>query len=270
MGRIRTAAVALAAFTLLGCGTTTGPPVVAPAGDPVPADVLRLEAQEYGRHGVAALSTEAVSLRAFAGWFGRSDQFTSSDDPAVPQPGRTLLAVGGDTGCRLSSGVEVRRVGDDLRVGFTGGTASQTCTRPFGPIALLSVPTDAVAGIRTVNGKAPVAASGPGALTGFVRLESGPSAAVEMGHGDTALGAQLEGNAEARTALDRPVSPGTRAFAFVLTGCRETGAVLLVDDDRLSAEPSGGEAVTCYLPEYYLATFELPAQLVPEPLVLGD
>lgn len=268
MGRIRTAAVALAAFTLIGCGTATGPPV-APAGDPVPADVLRLEAQEYGRHGVAALSTDAVSLRAFAGWFRRSDHFTSSEDAAVPQPGHTLLAVGGDTGCRLSTGVEVRRVGDDLRVAFTGGTASQTCTRPFGPIALLSVRTEAVAGIRTVNGKAPVAASGPGVLTGFVRLESGTSAAVEIGHGDAALTERVQRNPDARAALTRPVQPGTRVFAFVLTGCRETGAVLLVGD-HLTAEPAGGEGVTCYLPEFYLAVFELPAGLVPEPLVLGD
>jgi hypothetical protein len=268
MGRIRTAAVALAAFTLLSCGTTTGPPVV-PAGDPVPADVLRLEAQEYGRHGVAALSTDPVSLRAFGGWFGRSDQFSSSDDPAVPQPGRTLLAVGGDTGCRLSSGVEVRRVGDDLRVAFTGGTAGQTCTRPFGPIALLSVPTDAVAGIRTVDGEPPVSASGPGVLTGFVRLDSGPPTAVEIGHGDAALTERVQRNPDAWAVFTRPVQPGARAFAFVLTGCRETGAVLLVGD-QLTAEPIGGDGVTCYLPEFYLAVFELPTGLVPEPLVLGD
>jgi hypothetical protein len=268
MSRIRTAAVATAALFLVGCGQAPQLPVA--DGQPVPAEVIEFDPQAWGRARLAALATEPVQLRVFAGWYGRAERDdTSGVDRVVPEPGRSLLAVAGDSGCRLSTGVAVRRVGDDLRVDFTGGTASQTCTRPYGPVALLSVPTDAVDGVRTVDGAAPVAASGPGVLTGFVQLQSGPPTAVEIGHGDAALIERVQRNPDARAALTRPAHPGTRAFAFVLTGCRETGAVLLLGD-HLIAEPAGGEGVTCYLPEFYLAVFELPAGLVPEPLVLGD
>jgi len=272
MGRMRTAAAALATAmavsSLLACGQV---PLLPPAeGSPVPVEVIEFDPQAYGRPRHAALTTEPVQLRIFAGWYGKAEtDDTSGVDRVVPKPGQTLLAVASETGCRLSTGLEVRRVGDDLRVGFTGGTASQTCTRPYGPVALLSVPTAAVVGVRTVDGVAPVAASGPGVLTGFVRLESGPATAVEIGRGEAALAARLERNAEAQAALGRPVRAGTQAFAFVLTGCRDTGAVLLVTYGGMSAEPVGGEGITCFLPEYYLATFEVPADRVPEPALLG-
>ncbi len=267
----RTLPVAVAAtLALLGCGRPEAPVLPASSGEPVPAEVLEFDAQAYGRP-TAALTTEPVRMRVFAGWFGRAEaDDTSGVDRVVPKPGQTLLAVASETGCRLPTGVEVRRAGDDLRVTFTGGVTSQTCVRPFGPVALLSVPTAAVEGVRTVDGAPPVAASGPGVPTAFVHLQSGPPTAAELG-GDqaAALAAGFERDPEARAALGRAVRPGTRAFAFVLTGCRDTSAVLLVDNDGLAAEPIGGEGTMCYLPEYYLATFEVPADRVPEPALRG-
>lgn len=273
MGNLTRALSAAAAVTLalLGCGQPQAPMLPA-VGDPVPVEVLRFDPQAFGRP-VAALSTEPVVLRRFAGWFGRAEPAGSSGtERVVPEPGQSLLAVAGETGCRLATGVEVHRAGDDLRVRFTGGVASQTCVRAFGPVALLAVPTSAVAGVRTVDGAPPVAPSGPGVATGFVRLESGPPTAVELGDGGAAaaLAARLERNPQAQALLGAPVRPGTRAFAFVLTGCRDTGAVLLVGNRGLAAEPVSGEGTTCYLPEHYLATFEVPAERVPQPALLGD
>ncbi|MGI5125423.1 hypothetical protein ACQEVB_01285 [Pseudonocardia sp. CA-107938] len=260
MAHLRIAALVMAALSLLGCGQ-----VRAATDTPVPAEVVEFDPQEYGRPGYAALTTEPVRLSVFAGWYGRAEP---GGDRVVPDPGRTLLAVAGDTGCRLATGVALHRVGDDLRVDFTGGTASQTCTRPFGPVALLSVPTAAVAGVRTVDGRPPVAATGPGVLTGFVRLPAGPQAAVELGPAAAALAAQVRDDAQARALLDRPVPAGARAFAFVLSGCRDTSAELLVRPGGMAAEPVGGDGVACFLPEYYLATFEVPADRVPEPALL--
>lgn len=272
MGKFsRTLPVAVAAaLSLLGCGV----PELFPAadGDPVPAEVLEFDPQAWGHPQIAALTTEPMRMRVFAGWYGRAEpDDTSGVDRVVPKPGRTLLAVASGSGCRLSTGVAVHRHGDDLKVRFTGGgTGPPNCTRPYGPVALVSVPTAAIEGVRTVNGTPPVAVTGPGVATGFVQLQGGPPTAVEIGGSQAAaLTARMERNPDAQAALGRPVRPGTRAFAFVVTGCRDTGAVLLVTNDGMTAEPIDGEGPACYLPEYYLATFEVPADRVPEPALLG-
>lgn len=264
-------ALALALTALLSCGARGEQPA---RGAPVPVEVLELDAAAYGTVPVAALTTQPVQLRVFAGWFRRAERAGSEQDRIAPKPGHTLLAVANSTGCRLATGVEVRRAGDDLRVAFTGGEPHQACVRAYGPVALLSVPTFAVEGVRTVDGRPPVAATGPGRVTGFFPLaRGGPLGAVEIGRGDSpaVLAAVLEenGDADAAAALIRLVTPGTRAFGFVLTGCRDTGAVLLVHHQWLDAEPTGGEGIACYLPEYYLVTFEVPADRVPERPVLG-
>ncbi|MDN5858849.1 MAG: hypothetical protein L0H84_09520 [Pseudonocardia sp.] len=277
MVRSRTAVVAalcvLGGSVLLGCGRPPEQAPVPPAdrGVVVPVAVLELRADADGRGPVAALTTQPVALRVFAGWFGRAEADDSDAFPVAPEPGRTLLAVADSTGCRLATGVEVRRVGDDLRFRFTGGTESATCVRALGPVALLSVATADIEGVRTVNGRAPVAASGPGLLTGFFRLQGGNGGAAELGTpGARAVAASLGSrNGAAAAALNRPAPPGTRGFAFVLPGCRATGAVLLLGVDRISAEVTGGDGVTCYVPEYSLAIFTVPADLVPARAVLG-
>ncbi|GHF18526.1 hypothetical protein GCM10017786_60350 [Amycolatopsis deserti] len=55
--------------------------------------------------------------------------------------------------------------------------------------------------------------------------------------------------------LARPVGEGRRGFAFVLPGCAETGAVLDIRDDRITADLVGGENVNCATANYFLATF---------------
>ncbi|MEJ3658377.1 hypothetical protein WEH80_36005 [Actinomycetes bacterium KLBMP 9759] len=260
-------AAVLVGLSLLACGRPPGPDV---EGEPIPVEVVEFDPQAYGLP-VAALTTEPVRMRVFAGWFARAERNDSGEpDVVVPRPGHTWLAVGGGTGCQVATGVEVRRVGDDLRVRFVvpdivWPEGASACVRSFGPVALLSLPTTAVDGVRTVGGVPPVAASGPGVLTGFVRLRSGPPTAVEIGRDDAALAESVESNPAARAALGRPTPAGPRAFAFVLTGCGVTGAVLLVAPDGLSAESVGGEGIACYAPEHYLATFDVPADRVPEP-----
>jgi hypothetical protein len=65
------------------------------------------------------------------------------------------------------------------------------------------------------------------------------------------------------------VPTGSRAFAFVLPGCGDTGAVLLLGADGITAEPTGGGDRLCDAPEHHLAVFDVPAALVPPDAVLG-
>ncbi|WP_232662753.1 hypothetical protein [Pseudonocardia sp. TRM90224] len=85
-------ASALAGLSLLGCGQAQLPFLRSAEGEPVPAEVLAFDPQEYGLP-VAALTTEPVRMRVFAGWFGRAEPAdTSGPDVVVPQPDHTLSA----------------------------------------------------------------------------------------------------------------------------------------------------------------------------------
>jgi hypothetical protein len=280
--RTAAASVALAA-ALLGCGgqgptSPTLPPAEPPAaGDPVPVQVLEFDPAGYGRGPVVALSDRPIALNVFAGWYAQADVADDADEPPpAAEPGRTYLAVATTTGCREPTGVTVHRDGADLRVRFTGGTDLPECVRPYGPSVVLSLADADVAGVRTVDGRAPVAPTGPGVLTAFHDLGTGGfgnPAPVELGTGadTTELASALapSSNPDAAAALERPVPAGSRAFAFLLTGCRDTSAVLLVNYDRVDAELTGGEGIACAAPEYYLATFEIPDDLVPPRATLG-
>ena len=86
--------------------------------------------------------------------------------------------------------------------------------------------------------------SGPGQIEGLV---DGPPAAVES----------------VRAAVARNSGAGTRLFAFVLAGCQDTGATLAIRTERITATLTGGEGIACFVAEWYLAVFAVPAGLVP-------
>ena len=65
-----------------------------------------------------------------------------------------------------------------------------------------------------------------------------------------------------RDALDQLPGPGERAFASVLPGCAETGALLVRSDDGVRAQLTGGEDTSCAAAVYFLATFRISAELV--------
>ncbi len=62
---------------------------------------------------------------------------------------------------------------------------------------------------------------------------------------------------------------GIRLFAFVLSGCQHDGASLVIRDTRISAMPTGGENVSCFVAEYFLAVFAVPADRVPANVTVG-
>jgi hypothetical protein len=70
--------------------------------------------------------------------------------------------------------------------------------------------------------------------------------------------------AEAITALEEPAAEGTRGAAFFLTGCAETGAELTFEGTTIGADLTGGEGTVCDAAVYFLATFEIPDEAIPE------
>jgi hypothetical protein len=67
------------------------------------------------------------------------------------EPGLRYVAVMGETGCRLPTYVELRRVGDDLEVRFLGGEDHDECYRPYTPFAQFAVPAEEVDGVSGVR-----------------------------------------------------------------------------------------------------------------------
>jgi hypothetical protein len=79
------------------------------------------------------------------------------------------------------------------------------------------------------------------------RLVDGPPAAMES----------------ARAAVARNSGADTRLFAFVLAGCQNDGAALAIQAGRMTATLTGGDGIACFVAEWYLAVFAVPAHLVP-------
>jgi hypothetical protein len=261
MGRIWIAVTAVLALT--ACAETDGTPTAAR----LTVDVVTFDPGGSAPGGYAALAESPIDLRAFAGWWGRARDADAEQDPVPARAGTSYLAVTASTGCRVPESVVVTRGGDDLVVAFVGGVDREECVQAVGPTALLAVATSAVRGVRTVNGETPRDPAGPGRRTHFVELGTGDYHGIppaELGSAD-AMASRLGADG---AVLTEPVPAGRRGFAFVLAGCAETGAVLLVSRETITADLTGGENVACGAPAYFLATFTIAARDVPAGAVL--
>lgn len=261
----------LAVLVLAGCGTESGQPGPRPGSDQLPAEVLAFNPDGAAHDTFVTISDEPFHWPAFLGWWGGDDP---GSDLVADEPGMTYVAATGMTGCRAPEGVRVTRSGPDLTVEFTGGVDHENCFRAVGPSVLLALRSADMEGVRSVNGHEPQDPAGPGRLTEFVPLGAGLDLA-ESGHelGLDPLYASLEAAgannlAEARAALEAPVPAGAHGYAFVAAGCAETGAALVIGDP-ITVELTGGEDTDCDAPAYFLATFEVPAEYVPEGAVPG-
>jgi hypothetical protein len=245
-----------------------------PPADPKPQDPLEVKVLSFNPDGAApdqyaALSTKPIDYRAFASWFGEGTTTPTNDEHSEkvePKPGTTYLAVTDMTKCRTPEDVTVTLNGSDLVVEFTGGTDHPECLRAVGPSAILALRTEQVDNARTVNGKAPLDPAGPGKLENMVELGTKDYSTVpptELGNTET-MTARFANAPKALAALEERVPPGHRGFAFVRSGCAETGAVLLVSFSTLTAELTGGENTACGQRNFFLVTFTIPEKNVPE------
>jgi len=257
------------------CGTsrtgTTGPgdtTTPAPGASELTAQVLSFDAAGTAPGKYAALSDEPIRLDAFAGWYGGAGSFDEEPEDDTAKPGSVYLAATDSTGCRTPESVRVTREGDDLRVAFEGGQDHPECVRAVGPVAYLALPADETDGVTTVNGKPLLDAAGPGKLTNFVPLgtiKAHPAAAELPDRGT--LRAQLAGAGVDMTKVDAvlkgQVPAGQRRFAFLVSGCQATGAVLLLAHQEIDVALTG-EKTACIAPEYFFATFTAAGEDVPE------
>lgn len=265
---------ALLAGLTAGCGDETPEP----GGDRLGATLVGFEpAAAAVRIGIGAVGDAPIDLAVVSGWLSAERPGTGmpdrDEDKQVPdQPGRSYVLVTATTGCRVSDTAELWRDGDDLRVRFVGGQDREECVAAYNAMAQFEVESAQVEGVTTVSGRPVLAGAGPAKLTGFVQLGpiSRPSIEpVELrGNAGTTLYAALQharasNLAEARDALQRPPTAGHRAYGYVLSGCAETGARLIVQPKFLIAELTGAEKTVCAAAAYFLATFEIPAKLVP-------
>lgn len=235
---------------------------------------------------MAAVADEPIDLRALAGWYavGRTARLWDDDGrlrgiepgPLKGEPGKAYVVATAGTGCRLTTGTEVSRDGTDLRVRFTGGTDHPECVRAYQAVAQVAVPAAAIDGIRTVNAKSLLGPAGPGRLTAFVPLGSlrgrpeTPAAELPATRlYDVLRTASALNLDKAKVALDARPAQGQRSFAFVLSGCANSGAVLLVSPKLVTAALTGEREAVCDAAAYYLAVFTIDSDRVPQEAVVG-
>lgn len=253
------------------------------AGEPpdpaaVPAEVVYLDADGFADDTVGAISDRPIDAGVFQSWLRTGS--TSADAVAARNPSVRYVAVTGRTRCRTPERAELVRTGDDLTARFLGGEDHQTCTREVGPVAVFGVAADVVRGVRTVGGKPPLDPAGPGTLEEFVELGTAPAAAVlepaELGAAGSATLAQAlrqagaDNSDRAAAALATAPPPGRRGFAFVMPGCGQTGAALVIHHSAISAKLTGNTDIACDAPLHFLATFTVDAARVPETAKLGS
>jgi hypothetical protein len=67
---------------------------------------------------------------------------------------------------------------------------------------------------------------------------------------------------QVRAAVQRHRKAGVRLFAFLLDGCQNDGAALVIQPARVYATLTGGVGVECFVAERYLAVFAVSAATV--------
>jgi hypothetical protein len=75
-------------------------------------------------------------------------------------------------------------------------------------------------------------------------------------------------NQKVRDAVARGRTDGVRLFAFLLLGCQNEGAQLMIQPPRMYAVLTG-EPKECFAAEQFIAVFAVPAHQVPNGVQLG-
>jgi hypothetical protein len=131
-----------------------------------------------------------------------------------------------------------------------------------------TAPAATVASSAGASSHAPAASAAPSAtLIAFVMVSAASTGGATEVSGPDQINRLVDGPPavieSVRAAVARNSGAGTRLFAFVLPGCQDTGAGLAIRADRITATLTGGEGIACFVAEWYLAVFAVPAGLVP-------
>lgn len=202
--------------------------------------------------------------------FGLSGESTPEAEGRVDT--RQFVAVIADAGCTAVESAELRREGDNLGVRFIGEDHDE-CYAHSSPYVQFEVPGDQLEGIETIELQPPLDPTGPGELVDLIRMGSGrevgevTTRAAELPSPETESLAEDLVVVEAQAALEYEPPEGMTGFAFVLSGCQEDGAELVLTEDEISAvlttsDPE--EIVSCAEAVEFLAIFQIPDEALPE------
>ncbi|MFF7213292.1 hypothetical protein ACFZAU_22580 [Streptomyces sp. NPDC008238] len=191
-----------------------------------------------------------------------------------------LVAWSRTTGCNSTRDAVLFRGGDRLTLGLAQRPMGQ-CLVANQVVTVFEVPRDRMPKRPRFAQEADPRADppAPGSTVAFGGLEETRdrigrrSAEVTTARQLDAFLAGLprKGAAALREQLARhPRRPDERRFAFVLTGCAPTGAVLTIGRQEISASPTGDEHIRCVQVQHYAAVLTVPAVLVPERARLID
>ncbi|TDC56205.1 hypothetical protein E1281_08410 [Actinomadura sp. KC345] len=253
------------------------------AGKMVDAELL--EFFQYGGAGLPQMATvlrSRTDAKAVRAWFStsRESEIERFQEAALERDyGREAVVVFSfGSGCTSADGVRLADYGSgQLGPELTDTNTYETCTAPFDNLAVFAVdkakaPDDVVlAGARTGRPD-PVS---PAELVEFGELDDRPrgsARAAEVSQPDQFedFVKSLPGDAASRLDADASTRGSAyRRFAFVLSGCRAETAFMVIDPERLTAEPDGGGGARCEEPEYYFAVFQIEAKYVPAEAEIG-
>ncbi|WP_344593712.1 hypothetical protein [Actinomadura vinacea] len=257
---------------------------VAPART-VKAELLTFH-QGHGLPRVATVLRSGTDARAVRGWFADTGRGAPDADDveklaAGRDYGREVVVLFSYTSdCDSARGAHLTSDGPgSLSMRLTGVTEHEECAEPYDNLAVFAVekaraPSGLMLGGSRTGRPDPVS---PGELLAFGKLTGPPprsTRAAEVSQPDQleqflrslpAAGDELvRGDGSALQA-----GQGRRRFGFVLSGCREKTAILMIGEDRLAAEPVGDDATSCESAEHYVAVFAIDAPHVPPGARLG-
>lgn len=232
------------------------------------------------------VSDKPVDPDLVRGWYaaksgtGITEARAPKPEPAAEE-GMAYVAVSRTTACQKTDKAELRRQGDELISVFTGtGSAPQECVRAYTAYAQFAVPKAAVAGVKSIDGQPVVDAEGPAKQIAFVKLtglDDTRFAPVVLRDGkEKGLREQfLEHGVSSSdvVVLEQATPAGKKRVAYLLEGCAETRARLIVSPAVLQAELVRDTATDCEQATRFLVVFELAAENLPQgamPVVYGQ
>ncbi|MFC5749893.1 hypothetical protein [Actinomadura rugatobispora] len=285
------AVLAVAGLVVAALWPENGPRVL-PVASTVKAELLTFH-QGHGLPDVSTVLRSRTDARAVRGWFaetGGGRGAPDADDVEKLAAGRdfgreAVVLFSYTGGCDSARGARLTSDGTRrLSMDLTGVTEHDECEAPYDNLAMFAVdkaraPADGLmlGGSRT-GSPDPVS---PGTLLAFERLTGPPPASGSLRAAEVSQPDQLEGfltslpgATAARLGRLAARQDGGRRFAFVVSGCRAKTALMMIDEERLAAEPVGGDgggggAARCGTAEHYVAVFSVEAPHVPSGARIG-
>lgn len=254
----------LSVLVAAGCGTAGTPPPDQAPGERVDTALVALIDKVHATP-VGVVLDDHTEVLAFPGRFDAavSTKLTEALQGRRADRDHPLVAVAHTVGCGGYGGAELHAVGSDLVLHPRDPKgAPAECDTPYEVVAVFAVPRHHISDDVTIDGEPPQSA-GPGKLALFQKLAVGwrgrvPAAdlAVETERSRflAALPVAVADRVRAAAVAD---SPDARLFGFVLAGCTEETALLVVDRGSSSAYAvvAGGTVANCESAQYFVAVF---------------